>query len=208
LLANSKDTVSRKRIEKLGKRRLEKFLKFAKKFNLKKHQTIEVLDKVLEATGYLDFYDPENEKDFARLENIKELHSVATEFLDLNRFLENVALVQQEYLPDRPKKNAKKKGVTLMTAHAAKGTEFPVVFMVGMEEGLFPHAKSMAEKDKLEEERRLCYVGMTRAKEKLYLIYTRRRLYFGQRANNPISRFLADIPEHLLEAEFTPESGR
>ena len=203
-LANPKDTISRKRIEKLGKRRLEKFLKFAKKFNPKKHQTLEILDEVLEATGYLELYDPENEKDLARLENIKELRSVATEFPDLNRFLENVALVQQEYLPDRPKKNAKKKGVTLMTAHAAKGTEFPVVFLVGMEEGLFPHSRSIVEKDELEEERRLCYVGMTRAKEKLYLSYARRRLYFGQRTHNPISRFLADIPEHLLEGETVP----
>lgn len=208
LLANPKDTISRKRIEKLGKRRLEKFLQFKQEFDdlddRSKLTTLETLDKVLEATGYLDLYDPENEADFARLENIKELRSVATEFPDLNRFLENVALVQQEYLPDRPKKDAKKEGVTLMTAHAAKGTEFPVVFMVGMEEGLFPHSRSMTEKDELEEERRLCYVGMTRAKEKLYLSYARRRLYFGQKTSNPLSRFIADIPKELLEANSIP----
>jgi len=219
LLANPKDIVSRKRIKKLGKRRLEKFLELTKKLPVysgsavgrknkktKKLTTLELLDKILEETSYLDLYDSENEADFARLENIKELRSVATEFPDLNRFLENVALVQQEYLPDHPKKNAKKRGVTLMTAHAAKGTEFPVVFMVGMEEGLFPHSRSMTEKDELEEERRLCYVGMTRAKEKLYLSYARHRLYFGQRATNPISRFLSDIPEELLEAEFNPSN--
>ncbi len=205
LLANPKDQVSYKRIEKLGKGRLKKFLDFAKKFNPKKSSTIKTLDKVLKAADYLDLYDPENEKDLARLENIKELRSVATELADLTQFLENVALVEQEYLPEHPANLAvggkkKKEAVTLMTAHGAKGLEFPIIFMVGMEEGLFPHSKSMMEKDELEEERRLCYVGMTRAKDKLYLTYARRRLYFGQRTSNPISRFIADIPERLLEA--------
>jgi len=206
VLANPKDLVSYKRIEKLGKGRLKKFLEFSKKFDPKKYKTIKILDKVLKTTGYLDLYNPEDEKDLVRLENIKELRSVATEFPKLTQFLENVALVEQEHLPEHPIKDKKrKKAVNLMTAHAAKGLEFPVVFMVGMEEGLFPHSRSMMEKDELEEERRLCYVGITRAKEKLYLVYARRRLYFGQRASNPISRFIADIPENLLETEFTPE---
>jgi len=206
LLANPKDQVSFKRIEKLGKRRLKKFLAFLEKFKQKKQPTIKILEKVLKATNYLELFNPEDEKDLARLENIKELRSVASEFPNLTRFLENVALVEQEHLPERPVKNQKKKeAITLMTAHAAKGLEFPTVFMVGMEEGLFPHSKSMMEKDKLEEERRLCYVGMTRAKNKLYLIYARRRLYFGQRSNNPISRFIADIPEELLEAVVSQE---
>jgi DNA helicase-2/ATP-dependent DNA helicase PcrA len=175
----------------LGKGRLKKFLDFAEKFNPKKHQTIKILDKVLKATGYLEFYDPEDEKDLARLENIKELRSVAMEFPNLPQFLENVALVEQEYLPEHPVENQKnKEAVTLMTAHAAKGLEFPNIFMVGMEEGLFPHSKSMMEKEELEEERRLCYVGMTRAKDRLFMTYARRRLYFGQRASNPISRFI------------------
>lgn len=204
VLANPKDLVSYKRIKKLGKGRVKKFLEFREKFNPKKYPTIKILDKVLKATGYLDLYDPEDEKDLARLENIKELRSVAMEFPELNQFLENVALVQQEYLSDRPRKDIKKEGATLMTAHAAKGTEFPVIFLVGMEEGLFPHSRSMMEKDELEEERRLCYVGMTRAKDKLYMTYARRRLYFGQRASNPVSRFIADIPENLLETEFNP----
>lgn len=203
LLANPKDMASYKRIQKLGKRRLKKFMDFAEEFDKKKHKskltTIKILDKVLKATDYLDLYNEKDEKDLARLENIKELHSVATEFPDLNQFLENVALVQQEYLPQHPVKNQKKDAVTLMTAHAAKGTEFPIVFMVGMEEGLFPHSRSMMDREELEEERRLCYVGMTRAKKKLHLIYTRQRLYFGQRSTNPPSRFLADIPEDLIE---------
>jgi DNA helicase-2/ATP-dependent DNA helicase PcrA len=87
-----------------------------------------------------------------------------------------------------------------MTLHAAKGLEFPVVFMVGMEEGLFPHARTLWESQELEEERRLAYVGITRAKELLYLTYATRRLYFGQNASNPPSRFLSDIPEDLIDA--------
>jgi len=87
-----------------------------------------------------------------------------------------------------------------MTLHNAKGLEFPVVFMVGMEEGLFPHSRSMLDVNELEEERRLCYVGITRAKEKLYLTYTRQRLYFGTRSNNLVSRFLSDIPQDLISS--------
>jgi len=205
LLANPKDMASYKRIQKLGKRRLKKFMDFTEKFDKEKYAskltTLEILDKVLKATDYLELYDKKDEKDLARLENIKELRSVATEFPQIESFLENVALVQQEYLPQRPIKDQPKNAVTLMTAHAAKGTEFPVVFIVGLEEGLFPHSRSMMDKEELEEERRLCYVGMTRAKNKLHLIYTRQRLYFGQRSINPPSRFLADIPNDLIESE-------
>ena len=87
--------------------------------------------------------------------------------------------MEQEYIPDHIKDDkGKKDAVNLMTFHAAKGLEFPVVFMVGMEEGLFPHSRSMMDKNELEEERRLCYVGMTRAKEKLFLTYSRKRLFF------------------------------
>jgi DNA helicase-2/ATP-dependent DNA helicase PcrA len=194
LIANPKDIVSYKRIEKLGKRRLAKFLNFSEKIKPEKLSTLELLDKILGATGYFELYDQKDEEDLSRLENIKELRSVATEFSRLNDFLENVALVEQEY-------HGKEKGetVTLMTVHAAKGTEFPIVFLVGMEEGLFPHSRSIMEKEEIEEERRLCYVGMTRAKEKLYLTYTRRRLYFGQHSSNPVSRFISDIPPELLE---------
>jgi len=194
LIANPKDIVSYKRIEKLGKRRLAKFLNFSSKVKPEKLTTLELLDKILEITGYFELYNQKDEEDLSRLENLKELRSVATEFPKLNDFLENVALVEQEY-------HGKEKGetVTLMTVHAAKGTEFPIVFLVGMEEGLFPHSRSIMEKEEIEEERRLCYVGMTRAKEKLYLTYTRRRLYFGQHSSNPVSRFISDIPPELLE---------
>ncbi len=204
VLANPKDMVSYKRIEKLGKSRLQKFLDFQKRFNDLNHfnklPSIEILDKVLRETEYLSLYDEKDEEDRGRLENIKELRSVAIEFQNLTQFLENVALVEQEYMPDHPKGNGEKKdAITLMTMHAAKGLEFPVVFMVGMEEGLFPHSRSLMEKNQLEEERRLCYVGMTRARQKLFLSFTQKRLFFGQRTSNTVSRFILELPEDVIE---------
>lgn len=196
-LYNQKDLISYKRIEKLGKARMQKFLEHAKNADLK-IETIEILDKTLKESGYLEMYDKEVEEDLIRLENIKELRSVAMEFPELGSFLENVALVEQEYMPDRPLKGTKKDAVTLMTMHAAKGLEFKVVFLVGMEEGLFPHSRSLLDNLELEEERRLCYVGMTRAKEKLYLSFCENRLFFGTRSSNMPSRFLSEIPEDLL----------
>jgi len=209
---NPKDLISYKRVEKLGKNRLKKFLDFAKKFTLDTLGTLDTLDtldlmnQVFKATGYLDLYNPKDEEDLARLENIKELRSVAAEFPNLTDFLENVALVQREYLPSgRATKLQSYKAtkpnnvVTLMTLHAAKGLEFDQVFIIGLEEGLFPHSRSLMDKMELEEERRLCYVGLTRAKQKLYLTYTRRRLYFGRRSHNEISRFISEIPPELMD---------
>ncbi len=214
LIANPKDTLSYKRLEKLGKSRLQKFLAWleeirsGKSFDLDKVETITLLDCALKAAEYLSLYDPKIEEDFSRLENIKELRSVAAEFTNLSLFLENVSLVEQEYLPtgkaglpENPVKNGgKKEAVTLMTLHASKGLEFPIVFIIGMEEGLFPHSRALLDQSELEEERRLCYVGITRAKEMIFLTHARRRLYFGQRSANQISRFIEDIPEELLEA--------
>lgn len=204
LLVNPADGISYKRVEKLGKKRLEKFLTYTGKYNQSDKKetlsTLEILDEVFNATSYLDLYDAKDIEDFSRLENIKELKSVAAEFPDLVQFLENVALVEQEYLPDHPVLDDEKNdAVTLMTMHAAKGLEFRVVFMVGMEEGLFPHARSLLDNFELEEERRLCYVGMTRAKEKLFLSFAKRRLYFGQFSSNQVSRFVVEIPEYLTE---------
>lgn len=193
LYHNPKDSVSRKRVEKLGKGRLAKFEE-----GIKGETTLELLDNVLLVTGYLELFDSENEEDLARLENIKEMRSVAQEFPVLEDFLENVALVEKE-----SNRHSDKNAVTLMTLHAAKGLEFPVVFIVGMEEGLFPHSRSLMDSSEMEEERRLCYVGITRAKEKLYLTYARKRLFFGTRSSNMISRFIADIPEELLEVKFS-----
>jgi DNA helicase-2/ATP-dependent DNA helicase PcrA len=213
LIANPKDTVSYHRIEKLGKGRLDKYLKFAdtviKDAKLISLTTLELLDNVLAATQYLELYDANVEEEAYRLENIKELRSVATEFPVISEFLETVALVEQEYEPDTMKKrDANRDAVTLMTMHAAKGLEFPIVFMIGMEEGLFPHSRSLMDKDEIEEERRLCYVGITRAKEKLYLTYANRRLFFGTRTQNMVSRFIADLPQDVLEYNVSLNSSR
>jgi DNA helicase II / ATP-dependent DNA helicase PcrA len=201
--ANPKDKVSLKRIEKLGKKRFEKFLEFHSEMDeeeISKTDTLKLMDRILKSTDYLSLYDEKDEEDRNRLENIKELRSVALTFPNIDNFLENVALVEQEYMPDHVKDEVgKKDAVNLMTLHAAKGLEFPVVFMVGMEEGLFPHSRSLMEKNELEEERRLCYVGMTRAKERLYLSFARRRLFFGQKTSNIVSRFVLELPEGTLE---------
>lgn len=201
LLTNPKDKVSEKRLIKLGKRKFEKFKELmVHKDNINKKTTLDLLDLILERTNYLDLYKAESDENLARLENIKELRSVATEFPTVNEFLENVALVEAEQdSRGRVRKNISSDAVTLMTLHAAKGLEYPVVFIVGMEEGLFPHSRSLMDLNQLEEERRLAYVGITRAKNTLYLSYAARRLYFGENISNPPSRFLIDIPENLLE---------
>ncbi|OGM28346.1 hypothetical protein A2962_00685 [Candidatus Woesebacteria bacterium RIFCSPLOWO2_01_FULL_39_61] len=204
LLVNPKDRVSKKRIEKLGIRQVERFQNFEKDLPenwSEKLTTLSLMDAMFQKTDYLSKYHKETEENLARLENIKELRSVATAFPNLTEFLENVALVEAEQSEKgivRHQEESKGK-VTLMTLHAAKGLEFPTVFIVGMEEGLFPHARSLFDMNQLEEERRLAYVGITRAKDILYLTYAGRRLYFGQRASNPPSRFIIDIPENLLE---------
>jgi DNA helicase-2/ATP-dependent DNA helicase PcrA len=213
LTANPKDMVSYKRIEKLGKGRLTKFLDFQKEYTddnkLLALTTLELLDEVVKRTDYLTFYDANVEEEAYRLENIKELRSVALEFPTLTEFLENVALVEQEYLPKHvDRKLEKRNAVTLMTMHAAKGLEYGCVFMVGMEEGLFPHSRSLMDKEELEEERRLCYVGVTRAKDQLYLTYANRRLFFGTRTQNMISRFVADIPQHALNLQVSLSQSR
>jgi len=202
VLANPKDAVSYRRIEKLGVGRMKKFLAFAETVKsdtkLISYSTLELMDTVLDTTKYLELYDANIEDEAARLENIKELRSVATEFPVLADFLETVALLEEKY-SKKTQENNTHNAVTMMTLHSAKGLEFPIVYIVGMEEGLFPHARALMDREELEEERRLCYVGVTRAKERLYLTYANRRLFFGTRTQNMISRFVADIPEHILE---------
>ena len=199
LLQNPEDSISLKRAEKIGKGRLSKVTELHS--NNLPYTTLELLDKILQVTEYLAYLDDNSEEGKMRVENVKELRSVAEQFPNLIEFLEKVALVENGNIPgQKPKANSKQPAdtVTLMTLHSAKGLEFPIVFMVGMEEGLFPHSRSMLDPGELEEERRLCYVGITRAKEKLYLTYTRQRLYFGQRTSNLVSRFLTEIPEGLI----------
>ena len=199
LMANPVDLIAYKRAEKTGKRRLSQFFEYFEKKKGKNTPTLELLDGILAATGYLEKYNPKKEPDAARLENIKELRSVALESPGLGDFLENVSLIQHETLPQNQKGWSKKQAITLMTTHAAKGTEFEIVFLIGMEEGLLPHSRSLMIKEALEEERRLAYVGMTRAKKRLYLTLAKRRLYFGKRNNNPPSRFLHEIPPELID---------
>lgn len=200
-MANPKDKVAYRRIEKLGKTRLARYEELVNTVkNLEEFTTLELLDAILQKTDYLSLFQKETDENIARLENIKELRSVATEFPKVQEFLENVALVESQQDSDRKvNRSGQKDVVTLMTLHAAKGLEFPVVFMVGMEEGLFPHSRSLMDSNQLEEERRIAYVGITRAKEILYLTYANSRLYFGERVSNPPSRFIMDIDEKLLE---------
>lgn len=212
LLVAPQDTVARKRIEKLGKGRVKRFDDFVEneykqslneyKESFENSTSLEILDKVLQVTGILELYDPNNEEDLNRLENIKELRSVATEFAKLPDFLEQVILAESVQNPRGTSQMASRErgsAVTLMTAHAAKGLEFLAVFVVGLEEGLFPHSRALMDADELEEERRLMYVGITRAKQLLYLTFANRRLIFGSRQSSLPSRFLSEIPENLLE---------
>ncbi|MDH4144688.1 MAG: UvrD-helicase domain-containing protein [Acidimicrobiia bacterium] len=139
-----------------------------------------------------------------RLENLAELVGVATEFETVDEFLEQVALVADtDSLEDDDSQ------VTLMTVHSAKGLEFPVVFLVGLEEGVFPHIRSIGEPDQLEEERRLAYVAITRARERLYLSHAWTRQLFGATQYNPPSRFVTEIPAELVDDLGSPRrSGR
>ncbi len=205
---NPDDLISWERIEKnMGVRRKRRVKQFLDKNRNKDWSTIEVIDRILPASGYLEKYDENDKDDYRRLENIKEMSSVAQQFPDLGRFLESVALVQQEYsVQERRKKDSLDRAVKLMTLHSSKGLEFDIVFIAGMEEGLLPHSRSMNDLEELEEERRLCYVGMTRARKKLYLTYAAKRLYFGKTNYNPPSRFLETIPSHLTVKEKGVES--
>jgi DNA helicase-2/ATP-dependent DNA helicase PcrA len=205
VIANPLDQVSWERLDKVGKRRRAAFELWLKELldqqpDLSKIHTPDLLTGILNATNYLSLYDEHDENDLMRLENIKELASVASEFTDLTAFLENVSLVQSEMTANLDQSDNK---VTLMTMHAAKGLEFEIVFVAGMEENLFPHSRSLMDREQMEEERRLCYVAITRAKRELYLTFARQRLYFGQRQQGTPSRFLSEIPEKLLSGAST-----
>jgi DNA helicase II / ATP-dependent DNA helicase PcrA len=197
VIANPADMVAWGRIEKIGKRRRASFEAWIEETGekIENLSTLEIIKGAMTSARYLDLYNEKDDDGLARLENIKELTSVASEFTNVSDFLENVALVQSESVNSLNGDSC----VTLMTMHAAKGLEFDTVFVVGMEEGLFPHSRSLMEKDDLEEERRLCYVAMTRAKNKLFLSYARNRLYFGRRNSNVPSRFISEIPLNLVE---------
>lgn len=164
------------------------------------HPPLLVLDAVLNETNYRDYIDDGTEEGNDRWENIMELRRLAAEYRDrsLNEFLEEIALVS-----DQDTYDANMNAPTLLTLHAAKGLEFPVVFIVGLVDGTLPHMRSMDDLDAMEEERRLLYVGVTRAKDHLYMTYTQVRSAFGYQEPCIPSRFLADIPESLLQIRGT-----
>lgn len=198
---NHEDKISYGRLTKtFGKKRLADFESHLRNLDISDLSSLQVLESLVVNSGYLNRFDPKDEEDNRRIENIKELKSVAASFPAIHDFLENIALVQQEYSEqEKSKKKENRDGVRLMTLHSSKGLEFEVVFIVGFEEGILPHSRSMVDVSELEEERRLCYVGITRAKDYLYISYATRRLYFGRSSLNEPSRFLHDIPDHLLE---------
>jgi DNA helicase-2/ATP-dependent DNA helicase PcrA len=158
---------------------------------------------VLDTTDYLKKYNQDIQEDAERIENVAELLSMAAQFTSLTQFLENVALLQDNYFVDTSKSvgTTPRTGVNLMSLHSAKGLEFQVVFLVGMEDGLLPHSNALFDHTSIEEERRLCYVGITRAKVDLYLSYARSRFQYGMRKSAIPSRFLSDIPPELLRLE-------
>ncbi len=156
---------------------------------------VALLQAALERSGYLAELEAERSVEAAgRLENLSELVGSAREFATVADFLEQIALIA-----DTDQLDGDDSRVVLMTLHSAKGLEFPVVFLVGAEEGVFPHLRALTEPDELEEERRLAYVGITRARERLYVSHAWSRLLFGSTHYNPPSRFLEEIPDDLVE---------
>ena len=172
----------------------------------------DILEEVLDRTGYLaELRRSDDPQDASRVENLAELHSVAGAFAadapggTLADFLERVALVaDSDQVPAEGERGGQ---VTLMTVHTAKGLEFPVVFVTGMEDGTFPHQRSLGDESELEEERRLAYVAITRARERLYLTRAAVRSAWGTPQEMPPSRFLDDIPAELLDVRRAATSG-
>ena len=179
------------------------FINVIEEMKVKKNSvSIEELVKlILKKTGYTKALEEEKTIEAEnRIENLEEFLTVVIEFEKeeventLQDFLEGMALSSEV-----DKVDDEEESVTLMTLHSAKGLEFPTVFLIGMEEGIFPGFRSMGEQEELEEERRLCYVGITRAKKNLYLTCSKQRTIFGSTSCNPVSRFLKEIPEELLD---------
>ena len=163
----------------------------------------EFIEEMLDATGLIRQYDGGNEEGQSHIQNLREFVGAASDFEkhsedgSLEAFLENVALIT-----DLDRQEDAPKYVTLMTLHSCKGLEYKNVFIAGLEDGLFPNIRSIMDDARLEEERRLCYVGITRARERLYLSYARRRILNNQIMHNDRSRFLKEIPQRLLHDEW------
>jgi DNA helicase-2/ATP-dependent DNA helicase PcrA len=158
----------------------------------------DLMDAILEQTDYRSYVDDGTEEGRDRWANIMELRNVAAEADDmtLSEFIEQVALVSDQDDVDESQSR-----VTLLTLHAAKGLEFPVVFLTGLEDGVLPHSRSLDDGEEMAEERRLFYVGITRAKDRLYLSHAFRRTFFGDSSVSVPSRFLKDIPVELLDGD-------
>ncbi|MET1033254.1 MAG: UvrD-helicase domain-containing protein [Candidatus Saccharimonadales bacterium] len=158
-----------------------------------------VVDAVVRRLDYYNYLSDGTPQAESRVENVKELASVAANYEEqgMDVFLEEVALVS-----DVDQADQEGNAVTFMSLHASKGLEFPVVFMVGLEETVFPHSRALYDQSEMEEERRLCYVGMTRAREELYMIYASSRMLFGGVQHNPPSRFLSEV-----DAKFVPSDN-
>lgn len=157
-----------------------------------------LIDSLIRRIDYLNYLSDGTTQGESRQENVKELLSVAEEYqeLGLDGFLEEIALVSELENGEEEKTS-----VTLMTLHAAKGLEFPAVFMVGLEESIFPHSRALYDTSEMEEERRLCYVGMTRARQELYMIHATSRVLYGGIQSNPPSRFLSEIDGEFVVSE-------
>ncbi|TDQ34162.1 DNA helicase PcrA [Aureibacillus halotolerans] len=187
----------------------------------------EIIEEVLDKTGYREMLKNENTiESQSRLENIEEFLTVSKQFEQrsedktLLAFLTDLALVADINQLEEDDDGKPQDAVTLMTLHSAKGLEFPIVFLIGLEEGVFPHSRSLMEEDEMEEERRLCYVGITRAEKNLFMTNAKMRTLFGRTNTNPPSRFMKEIPDELIEEEggdsfgsistpppFSPSSG-
>lgn len=170
------------------------------------HSVQELMEQVLDRTGYMqELEQSRNAQDQSRVDNLKELLSVAEDFAksgeedNLENFLAHVALVS-----DIDDAEMGEDALTLMTLHSAKGLEFPVVFLAGMEEGIFPHARTLMNEEEIEEERRICYVGITRAEKHLFLSRAKMRNIYGHTLYYPPSRFLKELPRNLIHIYTRP----
>ncbi|MCR4326680.1 MAG: ATP-binding domain-containing protein [Candidatus Roizmanbacteria bacterium] len=188
LVLNPQEKLSLDRIDKLGKKRSHAIQEKLKKIE----PTLapeKLLQAILDKTPYLELLDPDDEADASRLENIKELVSVAHSFATIQDFLDTIALVETGYEQEDSKVEAR---VNLMSIHAAKGLEFRAVFVVGLEDGNLPHTRSLTNDKSLQEERRLLYVAITRAQERLYLTFVKRRMVYGRTQYYLPSQFLTE----------------
>lgn len=189
-------------LKETKRERIEKFAHLIRRLQKRNSEmpVAPLIKFVLDETGYKKFLDDGTIEGEARLENVAELISVASKYdklepgISLNIFLEEVSLIA-----DIDSLDEKDNAVIFMTLHAAKGLEFPWVFIAGLEEGLLPHSQSMLSPEELEEERRLFYVGCTRAMDRLHILYTKNRMLYGETRDVIPSQFLADIPEDLVE---------